>query len=99
MTAKSRLRLAKSRSACMRSVFTTRSKASGQHLHKLWVNALVYPQVVFVTGRLRTSSGFVSSLSERLAQLYALLFYAFYAGISLFIHTIHSPNNKYYKGE
>lgn len=83
----------------MHKTFTSCSRMGAQCLHKLWLSIPTSPQVVFATGRLRTSPGFVSNLSERLAQLYALLFYAFYAGINLFIHTVHSPNNKYYKGE
>lgn len=83
----------------MRSVSISCLRAGAKCLYKLGATTRAFPQVVLAASFLRISPGFVSSLSERLAQLYALLFYAFYNETSLFIHTIHSPNNKYYKGE
>ena len=83
----------------MHKTFTSCSRTGVQCLHKLWLSTPTSPQVVFATGRLRTSPKFVSSFSERLAQLCALIFYAFHEEIRLFIHAVHSPNNKYYKGE
>lgn len=83
----------------MRSVFTTSSQLGRQRLHKLWVSTGTLPQVVFATACLRTTLSFVRSLSESVTQPYALLFYVNNGSADVFIHTIHSPNNSYSKGE
>lgn len=83
----------------MRSVFISREQIVGQDLHNLWANGVSLPHVVFATASLRTSDLFVRSLSEFCAQVCARLFYVFVRSYYVFIHTFHSPNNSYSKGD
>jgi hypothetical protein len=80
-------------------VCTTSPQADGQRLHKLWVSPPTLPQVVFATRGLGTTRAFVRNLSAFIAQAFTHAVYVNNNDSSGLIHTIHNPNNKYYKGE
>ena len=83
----------------MRSLFISRSQAGRQSLHKLWVNTQGLPQEVFATLVLGIKGWFVRSLSECTTQAYALLNSRNNLGGVVFVHIVHTPNNRYNKGD
>ena len=58
-----------------------------------------YPHVVFATLGLGTNSPFLRSLSDYSTQTCALVAQEINGVVLVIIHTIHSPNNNYYKGD
>ena len=83
----------------MPSLFINGSQLGSQAAYKLRQTSLVIPSVVFATNALGTKGMFISSLFERFTQVCTQLFSQTYAVILLFIHTVHSPNKDYYKGD
>ena len=83
----------------MHSVLISSSQAQGIVAHNLWENQPDYPQAVSKPITMGTTWAFMRSLCQFVAQVYTTAFYTNYrAGVEV-LHTIHTPNNKYYKGD
>lgn len=80
--------------ACVDPVYSSR-KALGKMVDK-WVS---YAHVVFATNTLGIISGFMRTFSEFVPQTYTLVIFVFNRWTLVFVHTIHTPNNRYYKGD
>ena len=77
----------------------TSSQPYGNSLHKLWVNNLTLPQVVFATQGLGINTRFVRNLCQPLTQACAQVIYTFNTSVLLVFPLMHRTNNNYYKGE
>ena len=83
----------------MLSLRITSSQLRGMSSNKLWVNIRTLPHVVFATHTLGTTRGFMRSLSELCSQVYALFIYINNGVKNVFMHSVHTPNNSYNKGD
>lgn len=83
-----------SSSACVNHVHSTR-KSVGKMVDK----CVGCAHVVFATNVLSITKPFIRTFSEFVSQAYTLLDVVFNRWVLVFVHTIHTPNNRYYKGD